>query len=101
MGQKASLGPNMGLSPRWHLCFALVIFVIYLSRTMSPHQQSLGRAASAYITVASFFLGALCYGMAWYVGMWVSVRANVRNKECLWDFIVSHSHQHGCYYRTC
>jgi len=57
-----------------------VIFVIYeWLRAPSPNDpHEISRVWLALATTISFFFGALCSGIAGYVGMFVSIRANIR-----------------------
>ncbi len=58
------------------LIFVMYAFVRELNREeLAQHLTKVGLAAS---TVISFILGALCSGVAGYVGMWVSIRSNIR-----------------------
>ncbi|HEY5543799.1 MAG TPA: sodium/proton-translocating pyrophosphatase, partial [Candidatus Binatia bacterium] len=57
---------------------AALIFVLYAYfRTPSP-ADPVPPVQMAFWTTFSFVLGALCSVIAGYVGMWVSIRANIR-----------------------
>jgi K(+)-stimulated pyrophosphate-energized sodium pump len=59
--------------------FAAVLFVGYLLRGGQAFDPVKGNAmAMAFWTTLSFVLGALCSLIAGYVGMWISIRANIR-----------------------
>jgi Na+/H+-translocating membrane pyrophosphatase len=63
------------------IVFGIAIFLFYIEREISPNDEFnkiLGTKMTALIIVFSFFLGALCSGFSGYIGMWVSVRTNIR-----------------------
>jgi phage shock protein PspC (stress-responsive transcriptional regulator) len=79
-GAEGFFRTQYGAISKMAVVLAFVIFSIYLFRKTTPEQEAAGleKSTVASITVLSFLLGALCSGIAGYVGMWVSVRANVR-----------------------
>ena len=55
---------------------ALVIGIIYLFRE-SPSKQ-ISPQMLAVVTAISYIIGAFCSGLAGYIGVWVSIRVNIR-----------------------
>ena len=63
------------------IVFGIAIFIFYVEREISPNDEFnkiLGSKTTALLIVFSFFLGAFCSGFSGYIGMWVSVRTNIR-----------------------
>ena len=60
------------------IALAALIYVLYaFVRTPTVHDPA-GPAALAFWTTLSFVLGATCSVAAGYMGMWISIRSNIR-----------------------
>jgi K(+)-stimulated pyrophosphate-energized sodium pump len=56
---------------------AVVLYLLYALR-QSSGQENISPSQLALYVAGSFILGAICSGIAGYVGMWVAIRANIR-----------------------
>ncbi len=60
------------------LPMAILIFFVYASRTPSAEFSKIDKNGYAFMIALSFIAGCFCSGVAGFIGLWVSVRANVR-----------------------
>ncbi|EKX54855.1 hypothetical protein GUITHDRAFT_156810 [Guillardia theta CCMP2712] len=76
-GAEGFLSTQYGTVGRWSLVVAGALFFIYLIRPVGEgaHVSSF---SLALLTVLGFLLGAACSGLAGWVGVWISVRCNLR-----------------------
>jgi K(+)-stimulated pyrophosphate-energized sodium pump len=56
---------------------AVIIYLLYALRHSSG-QENITTSQLALYVAGSFIFGAICSGIAGYVGMWVAIRANIR-----------------------
>ena len=56
---------------------AVVLYLLYALR-QSSGQPNISTSQFALYVAGSFILGAICSGIAGYIGMWVAIRANIR-----------------------
>ncbi len=80
-GAEAFLSRQFRTIGIYSAALAVLIFVMYAFVRELNHEevlQHLTKVGLAASTVVSFILGALCSAVAGYVGMWVSIRSNIR-----------------------
>ena len=79
-GAEGYFSTQYGTIGKMSVILTVVIYITYMFRRVTAEQERAGmtRSVLAMLTSLSFILGAFCSAIAGYVGMWVSVRANVR-----------------------
>ncbi len=71
------------------LVLAAVIFILYAFVRAHNSQDPALPMTLAFLITASFLIGALCSVIAGYVGMWVSIRTNIRTASAARDSLGS------------
>eukprot|EP01060_Flectonema_neradi_P018640 TRINITY_DN2550_c0_g1_i4.p1 TRINITY_DN2550_c0_g1~~TRINITY_DN2550_c0_g1_i4.p1 ORF type:complete len:860 (+),score=137.44 TRINITY_DN2550_c0_g1_i4:62-2641(+) len=66
-----------GSIAKMSVAVGLVLFFAFALREQTPGVQ-INSIVLAFVTALSFFIGAACSGLAGFVGVWISVRANLR-----------------------
>lgn len=78
-GAEAFMRRQYGTIAKLSILLAAVIFVLYgFVRGHHDFDPVDSRLAMAWWITLSFVLGALCSGIAGFVGMWISIRTNIR-----------------------
>jgi K(+)-stimulated pyrophosphate-energized sodium pump len=78
-GAEAFLWRQYGTIAKYTIPVAVIIFVMYAwLRPPTPHDPVPSTVLMAWYVAGSFIFGALCSAIAGYVGMWVSIRTNIR-----------------------
>ncbi|HWO57867.1 MAG TPA: sodium-translocating pyrophosphatase [bacterium] len=78
-GAEAFMRRQYGTIAKLSIVLAAVIFVLYgFVRGHHDFDPVGSRLAMAWWITLSFVLGALCSGIAGFIGMWISIRSNIR-----------------------
>lgn len=78
-GSEGFLKTQYSMIIKFAVVVGIAIYFLYLNRgRVAGQHESMSTNSIALFTSISFGVGALCSGISGYIGMWASVRANVR-----------------------